>query len=173
MPLLLFFYVLLGAYINLSIWFKLTNQVRFGVLFSGVGVAILVVLNFLLIPFWGFMGAAIAMVISGTVMCAMSYSFGQKYYPIPYHLNRIFVNFGVVMTAFWLNFAIGGQRFFQGGFWGKLGISVAALLALYLIDRQFPVNWKAFAKKQNLEGKAKPQDLGKDGGRENRFRDED
>src|SRR5690606_2476726 len=49
-PILLLNYVLLGIYMNLSIWYKLTDQTRFGLYISGIGAAVTIVLNIVLIP---------------------------------------------------------------------------------------------------------------------------
>jgi O-antigen/teichoic acid export membrane protein len=52
-------------------------------------------LNFLLIPFYGYMGSAAALLTSYMVVLTISYFLGQKYYPVPYNLKRI----GLYFTA--------------------------------------------------------------------------
>ncbi len=79
-PLLLFGFLLWGAYINISIWFKITKQVRFGLLFSGIGTAIVVLFNIILIPFMGYYASALAMIACYATMTAMVYISGQKYF---------------------------------------------------------------------------------------------
>lgn len=80
--------VLLGAYLNLSIWYKLTKQVRFALMFTGVGALITVVLNVAFIPAYGYMASAWAAVACYGFMVAVCYVLGQKYYPIPYQMGR-------------------------------------------------------------------------------------
>jgi O-antigen/teichoic acid export membrane protein len=54
-----------------------------------VGAVLNLVLNYLLIPGFGMMGAAVATLISYLVAAALLYVFAQKYYRIDYRLKRI------------------------------------------------------------------------------------
>lgn len=146
-PLLLFSFVLWGAYINISIWFKLTKQVRFGILFSGIGVVVVVLLNFILIPFMGYMGAAIAMTACYSLMGIMVYTSGQKYYPIPYKIPRIGVYAAIFIGAFFLNNALGQGSVFSGLFFQKFGICLLAFGAIYALERFMPLQWPEDKKK--------------------------
>lgn len=87
-PILLFGYVSLGIYMNLSIWYKLSDQTKFGLYISGVGAVLTIVLNILFIPKYGFMASAWISLIAYTSMMILSYILGQKNYPIPYNLKR-------------------------------------------------------------------------------------
>lgn len=86
-PLLLFANLFLGVYLNLSMWYKLSGKTKYGAWFSIIGAIITIVLNFLLIPQMGYMGAAWATFICyGTIMI-LSYIYGQKHYAIPYSIK--------------------------------------------------------------------------------------
>ena len=88
-PYLLVGYVCLGVYMNLSIWYRLSDQTRFGLYISLVGAVITIVFNMVLIPKYSYMGSAwVSMATYGTMMI-ISYLLGQKYYPIPYNLKKI------------------------------------------------------------------------------------
>jgi O-antigen/teichoic acid export membrane protein len=88
-PYLLVGYVCLGVYMNLSIWYRLSDQTRFGLYISLVGAVITIVFNMILIPKFSYMGSAwVSMATYGTMMI-ISYILGQKYYPIPYNLKKI------------------------------------------------------------------------------------
>lgn len=88
-PYLLVGYVCLGIYMNLSIWYRLSDQTRFGLYISLVGATITIVFNMILIPKFSYMGSAwVSMATYGTMMI-ISYILGQKYYPIPYNLKKI------------------------------------------------------------------------------------
>lgn len=87
-PLLLFGYVSLGIYMNLSIWYKLSDQTRYGLYISGVGAIFTVVLNVLFIPKYSYMASASASLVSYASMMIISYIWGQKNYPIPYNLKK-------------------------------------------------------------------------------------
>ncbi|WP_443944962.1 polysaccharide biosynthesis C-terminal domain-containing protein [Pedobacter sp. AW1-32] len=88
-PYLLLGYVCLGIYMNLSIWYRLSDQTRFGLYISVAGAFITIVLNFVLIPKYSYMGSAWVSMMAYFVMMILSYVLGQKYYPIPYNLKKI------------------------------------------------------------------------------------
>ncbi len=94
-PFLLLANLMLGVYYNLSIWYKLSNKTQIGAYISLVGAAITIALNVLLIPYFGYMGAAWATLACYTVMVVMSYFIGQKHYPIPYETVRLSVYIGI------------------------------------------------------------------------------
>ena len=87
-PILLFAKLLYGIYINLSIWFKLTDRTRFGLYFSLIGAAVTIAGNLLLIPLIGYNASALSMVFCYMVMVSLCYLYGQKYYPIPYRFGK-------------------------------------------------------------------------------------
>ncbi|MDF2452379.1 MAG: polysaccharide biosynthesis protein, partial [Bacteroidota bacterium] len=90
-PILLLANLCVGVYWNLSIWFKLTGQTRFGAVITIIGAVITLVINFLGIPKFGFMACAWATLASYCIMMVTSYVLGQKYYPVKYNLRSIFV----------------------------------------------------------------------------------
>jgi O-antigen/teichoic acid export membrane protein len=47
------------------------------------------VLNYLLIPKYSYYGSAIATIVAYGSMMSISYFLGNKYYPIPYDMNKI------------------------------------------------------------------------------------
>lgn len=105
-PYLLFGYVCLGIYMNLSIWYRLSDQTRFGLYISIVGASITILLNFILIPKYSYMGSAWVSMLAYFVMMVISYVLGQKYYPIPYNLKRILsyliISVILVILSFWV-----------------------------------------------------------------------
>jgi len=87
-PILLFGYVSLGIYMNLSIWYKLSDQTRYGLYISGIGAILTIVLNIIFIPKYSYMAAAWVSLIAYATMMTLSYIMGQKNYPIPYNLKK-------------------------------------------------------------------------------------
>ena len=87
-PILLFGYVSLGIYINLSIWYKLSDQTRYGLYISGIGAILTIVLNIIFIPEYSYMASAWISLTAYTVMMGLSYIWGQRNYPIPYKLKK-------------------------------------------------------------------------------------
>ncbi len=88
-PILLMANIFLGMYYNLSIWYKLTDKTRLGAVVSIMGAVITLILNWLWIPKYGYEGCAWTTLICYLSMAWVSYSLGQKYYPVPYPLKRI------------------------------------------------------------------------------------
>ena len=82
--------IFMGIYFNLSFWYKLTDQTKWGAWFSLAGCCILVLLNLLLIPRYSYMGCAWAGFAGYGTAMLLSYFIGQKKYPIPYDLKAIF-----------------------------------------------------------------------------------
>jgi O-antigen/teichoic acid export membrane protein len=89
-PVLLMANLFLGVFFNLSVWYKLTGQTRYGAYFSIAGAIITIVLLFIMVPRMGYTGAAWATFICYASMMLMSYFAGQKNYPIPYDLRKMF-----------------------------------------------------------------------------------
>ena len=102
-PILLLANVFLGAYYNLSIWYKLTDKTKMGAIVSLIGAVITVILNWLWIPTMGYMGSAWATLICYFSMAAISFSLGQKYFPVPYPMRRIASYLALALTAYFLS----------------------------------------------------------------------
>ena len=83
-PYLLLGGLFLGIYYNLSVWYKLSDKTIYGALISGIGALITIIINIVLIPTMGYLGSAIATLITYATMTVISYYLGQKYLPIPY-----------------------------------------------------------------------------------------
>ena len=88
-PWLLMGNLFLGIFYTQSLWYKLTDQTYFGARFAIIGAIITIVLNVLLIPFFGYMACGYAFFSASLVMTVTSYIVGQKYFPIKYDLKRM------------------------------------------------------------------------------------
>jgi len=122
-PLLLFGYVSLGIYINLSIWYKLSDQTRYGLYISGVGAILTVAINWIFIPTYSYMASAWASLIAYATMMVLSYIWGQKNYPIPYHLKKNLAYIIASMIMVILSFYVFKRNIFIGN----------ALLAIFAL----------------------------------------
>jgi O-antigen/teichoic acid export membrane protein len=89
-PLIVLANFFLGIYTNLSVWYKLIDKTKIGAYISIFGAAITLGLNVLLIPKYSYYGSAIATIVAYASMMIISYKMGQKSYPIPYDMNKIF-----------------------------------------------------------------------------------
>ncbi len=82
-------YLLYGIFINLSVWYKISDLTRYGALLTLGGALITVVINIIFIPLYGYLASAWAHVACYGVMVIGSYLFSRKHYPIPYEMSKI------------------------------------------------------------------------------------
>lgn len=81
--------ILMGIYFNLSFWYKLIDETRWGAYFSLTGCIILILMNIFLVPKYGYIACAWAGFTGYGVAMLLSYFVGQKKYPIQYDLKAI------------------------------------------------------------------------------------
>ena len=93
--------IMMGVYFNLSFWYKLIDKTIWGAWFSGAGCLILIVINVVFVPQYGYMACAWAGFAGYATAMLFSYLVGQKYYPIDYHLGHIakYIVLAVVVFA--------------------------------------------------------------------------
>ena len=99
-PWLLYAKLFFGIAFNLSIWYKLSDKTIYGLYVSLAGAFVAIVLNFILIPIYGFQGAAMTAFFAYLIMIIVSYLLGQKHYPIPYKLFDIFIYFVIAQSLY-------------------------------------------------------------------------
>jgi O-antigen/teichoic acid export membrane protein len=105
-PVLLLANMCLGIFFNLSMWYKLTGQTRYGAYFSVFGAIVTITFNLLLIPKLGYMGAAWTTLLCYASMMVASYITGQKNYPVNYETGRISLYVAYAIALFFLAKAI-------------------------------------------------------------------
>lgn len=113
-PPLLLGYVCLGIYSNLSIWYKLSDQTKYGLYISGIGAVLTVVLNVIFIPRYSYMASAWISLIAYASMMVMSYIWGQKNYPIPYHIKKNLAYIIISVVLVYLSFSVFKRNIFIG-----------------------------------------------------------
>jgi len=128
-PILLCANLLLGVYYNFSVWYRLKDRTGLGAWISIGGAVITIVFNLLLIPYFGYYGAAWVTLACYAFMSWATWHTGQKHYPVPYDLGRMAL-YPIVALAMWLvsgqvapllpSFAIWGLRVLF--FWLFLGL---------------------------------------------------
>lgn len=105
-PLLALGNIFLGIYYNLSVWYKLTDNNKFGAIITIAGAVITIVLNIILIPLLHYTGAAIATFGCYLFMMIASYALGQKYYPVPYAVKKLVGYITVVSIVYAVHIGI-------------------------------------------------------------------
>ncbi len=101
-PILLIANFCLGVFFNLSIWYKLTSQTKWGAYLTIFGAIVTLIGNFVFIPKFGYMASAWATLVCYGAMMLISFIIGNKYYPVNYDLKRFI---GYVILALVLYFA--------------------------------------------------------------------
>jgi peptidoglycan biosynthesis protein MviN/MurJ (putative lipid II flippase) len=89
-----------GVYYNLSVWYKLTDETKWGAYFSIAGCLLTVSVILLFAPAFGYMACAWASFAGNLLMMVISYLVGQKKYPVSYDLRSAFIYFAVAAALF-------------------------------------------------------------------------
>ncbi|WP_439553338.1 lipopolysaccharide biosynthesis protein [Flavobacterium macrobrachii] len=113
-PLIILANFFLGIYNNLSVWYKLTDKTKIGAYISIVGAILTLLLNYLLIPKYSYMGSAIGTIVAYGSMMIISYLLGKKYYSIPYDMKKIGGYLAVSILFSILSFYFFRENYFVG-----------------------------------------------------------
>ena len=88
-PIVLIAAVFLGIYLNMSVWYKLSDKTIFGAYISILGAAVTIAVNVYFIPSYGYWASTWGTFLSYFSMMTVSYFLGQYFYPVPYHMKKI------------------------------------------------------------------------------------
>ncbi|RIV44580.1 lipopolysaccharide biosynthesis protein [Flagellimonas pelagia] len=113
-PLILLGSFCLGIYHNLSVWYKVTDQTKFGAYISSIGALITLIINIGFISKFGYMASAWATLAAYGSMMLLSYYFGRKYYPIPYNMRKILFYLTVSIVFSILSFYVFNRNLIAG-----------------------------------------------------------
>ena len=118
LPVVLGANVLTGVWLNLSFWYKREERTSLAIVVTGTGLVAMLCFGWLMIPRWGYFGAAWARLASETAMVAVSWWLNRRFFPTPYDWRRMgeyvvtalalfFVceRAGVVLDNIWLSYA--------------------------------------------------------------------
>ena len=89
-PIIMLAYIGYGIYVNFIVGVYLKKKTSLLPLVTGIGAAVSILANFLLIPHFGIVGAAWATFLAYGSMTTALYLVSHKLYPIPYEIGRIF-----------------------------------------------------------------------------------
>ncbi len=88
-PIISMGYLLLGIFINQSIWYKVHDKTIYGAWITIIGAAVTVTVNMVFVPGYGYIAAAWGHVACYLTMVLVSYFVGQKLYPVKYETGKI------------------------------------------------------------------------------------
>ena len=130
--------IMMGIYFNLSFWYKVIDKTIWGAIFSGIGVAVLLVVNVIFVPQYGYMACAWGGFAGYGVAMLISYFVGQKYYPIDYPLKDIGIYVTLALVAFFVMTVVRDSQ----PLWFSLAVNTAFVLLFMtvIIKRDLPLS---------------------------------
>jgi O-antigen/teichoic acid export membrane protein len=134
-PILLMANIFIGIYYNLTIWYKLIDKTNFGAYIMMIGAATTIIFNWVLIPVWGYTAAAWGTLLSNGVMMYLSYTWGQKYYPVPYDV-RLIVKYLAIMLFVYGVHAIAGLYITASVVRIALGAMLFGVYLIYILKQE-------------------------------------
>ena len=93
LPILLFANFCLGLYYNISAWYRIKDKTLYGTYITLFGASVTLISNYLLIPMYGYYGAAITHALTYFTMTLVCYFIGQSFFPVPYQWKKIIFYF--------------------------------------------------------------------------------
>ena len=99
-PIVMIAEIFMGIYFNLSFWYKLTDQTWWGAIFSFIGCAVLLAINWIFVPRYGYIACAWGGFAGYGVCMLLSYFIGQKKSPIRYPLGEIGMYFLIAAVLY-------------------------------------------------------------------------
>ena len=139
-PVVLWTYVFQGIYFNLSFWYKLTDETKWGAYFSIIGLVITLVLQIVGVPRIGYWASCGSSLVCYFVIMCLSYFIGQKKAPIPYDLKRIGAYTALTLGLLAVYYAI--RLYYVHNMWLLMAIGTV-LISVYLFvltRKYFPLS---------------------------------
>ena len=129
--------MMMGIYFNLSFWYKLTDKTIWGAIFSGIGCAVLIGINVLLVPKYGYMACAWGGFAGYGVAMLLSYFVGQKYYPIDYPIKDMLI-YTLLAAVLFVGITYSNKIL---GFWPAILVNTILVLVFlaYIVKKDLPL----------------------------------
>jgi len=105
-PILLLANMFLGIYYNLSIWYKLSHKTIAGAYITIIGAFLTLLINYIFIPRYGYMACAWATFFCYGSMMAISFTWGQKVYRVPYAWKKLLAYIAIVVLLYFIQLGI-------------------------------------------------------------------
>ncbi len=138
-PVVLWTYVFQGVYFNLSFWYKLTDETKWGAYFSLLGLIITLVLQLVGVPRIGYWASCGSSLVCYFCIMILSYVIGQKKAPVPYDLRSI--GGYTLLTIALLGVYYAFRLMTPLGIWPLMGVGTVLIgIYLYILTRKdFPL----------------------------------
>ena len=130
--------IMMGIYFNLSFWYKVIDKTIWGAIFSGIGCGVLLLVNIIFVPRFGYMACAWGGFAGYGTAMLISYFVGQKYYPIQYPLKDIFMYVAITVFLTALMY-IHEERFQLGLASVAFNTTCVVLFVAFIVRRDLPL----------------------------------
>ncbi len=129
--------IMMGIYFNLSFWYKITDRTIWGAIFSGIGCAVLLLVNIIFVPRYGYIACAWGGFAGYGVAMVTSYVVGQKYYPLAYPLKSISLYVLLAVISYFTMDYVHDQY----NMWLSLGFNTLVIVFFlsYIVHNDFPL----------------------------------
>lgn len=135
-PIILLGYLFNGIYYNFQAGIYIEEKTKYFPFVTGAGALVNVVVNILLIPVLGLIGAALATLTSYVVMATGLYFFSQRYYKIKYEYGKIFkVLAAIIITCiiyYYMYYEVGLTMLYK---FILLFCFIGSLLAIRVVEK--------------------------------------
>ena len=138
-PVVLWTYVFQGVYFNLSFWYKLTDETKWGAYFSLIGLVITLVIQIIGVPLIGYWASCGSSLICYLVIMLLSYGIGQKKAPIPYDLKRIGMYTVLTLVLLAVYYAVRLHTTLNMWVLMAIGTALIAIYLFVLTRKDFPL----------------------------------
>lgn len=99
-PIVMMAEIFMSIYFNLSFWYKLIEQTWWGAVFSAIGCVVLLAVNILFVPRYGYMACAWGGLAGYGVCMLLSYFVGRKKNPVPYNVPVLLGYFALALGLY-------------------------------------------------------------------------
>ncbi len=140
-PILLIANLFLGIFFNFSIWYKLNDMTKYGAWLAIFGAVITIVLNLVLVPIYGYDGAAWATLVCYFLMTLLSFYWGQKYYKVPYEVGNGVFYFVLALSLYFVSVFLKPES--QTLMYVLNTILLLVFVAIFVVKEKF---WREFVK---------------------------
>jgi O-antigen/teichoic acid export membrane protein len=139
-PVVLWTYVFQGIYFNLSFWYKLTDETKWGAYFSLIGLGITLVLQVVGVPLIGYWASCGSSLVCYFIIMLLSYFIGQRKAPIPYDLSSIGRYTALTLGLLGIYYAV--RLYTELNMWLLMAIGTVLIgIYLYVLTRKdFPLS---------------------------------
>jgi len=103
-------YLLLGIFINQSIWYKVDDKTIYGAWITIIGAVVTVTVNLVFVPVYGYIAAAWGHVACYLSMVLVSYFVGQKIYPVKYETVKIILYIALAVGLLVVSGLLAGEN---------------------------------------------------------------